>query len=380
MPNHARERAWTARTHSDRILSGPRPATMRQQLAALSGRDGLDGAPDQYGTGGPVQELEERVALLLGTEAAVLFPTGVMAQQVALRYGADLLRRDTVGLHPLGHLEVHEHQAHTQLSGLRSVWPTTERRNPTAAEVAALGERISTLLIELPLRDAGFVLPTWQELVDVVGAARAAGARVHFDGARLWESTPYLGRGLAEIAGLADSVYVSFYKTLGGISGAVLAGTADLARYARVWQRRYGGSIFQQWPVAVAALAGLERELPRVAEYVAHARTVAEALAGLPGARVFPAPPHTHQFQLWLPHPAEALNEAALAQAEEEKVFFVGGWRETAIPGTAMAEVTVAEPALGWSAEDVAEVGARFLGRVATVATNGAITVTVTES
>ena len=61
------------------------------------------------------------------------------------------------------------------------------------------------------------------------------------------------------------------------------------------------------------------------------------------------------------------LNEAAVAQAEEEKVFFVGGWRETAVPGMAMAEVTVVEPALGWSAEDVVEVGSRFLGRVARV-------------
>lgn len=364
-----RERMWAARAASDRILSGPRPVSMREQLQALTDRDGLDGPPDAYGTGGPVQELEERVALLLGTEAAVLFPTGVMAQQVALRYGADLLGRNTVAVHPLGHLEVHEHQAHAQLSGLRSVWPTTERRNPTAAEVAALGERVSTVMLELPLRDAGFVLPTWDELVEVVGAARAAGARVHFDGARLWESAPYLGHGLAEIAGLADSVYVSFYKTLGGLSGAVLAGTAELAKYARVWQRRYGGSIYQQWPVAVTALAGLERELPRVDEYVRHARTVATALAELPGVRVFPEPPHTHQFQLWLPYSAEVLTEAAVGMAEEEKVFFVGGWQKSAVPGMAIAEVTVAEPALGWSADDVVEAGTRFLARVGAAAT-----------
>lgn len=370
MPN-SRERLWAARAASHRILSGTRPVSMRERLVALAEREGLDGAPDMYGAGGPVQELEERVALLLGTEAAVLFPTGVMTQQVALRYGAELLGRPAVGLHPLGHLEVHEHQAHAQLSGLRSVWPTTERRNPTAAEVAALAEPVSTLLLELPLRDAGFVLPTWEELFDVVAAARTAGARVHFDGARLWESTRYLGHSLTEIAALADSVYVSFYKTLGGFSGAVLAGTEDLARYARVWQRRYGGSVFQQWPVALAALEGLERELPRVDEYVAHARIVASALAGLPGARVFPEPPHTHQFQLWLPYPAAALNEAAVAMAEEEKVVFVAGWRDAGAPGMAMAEVTVADAGLEWTAEEVAEVGERFLARVAAVAAEG---------
>ena len=125
---------------------------MRQQLAAIEARGGLDAPGDFYGAGGPVEELEERVASLLGKEAAVFFPTGVMAQQVALRYVAELTGRPAVGLHPLGHLEVHEGQAHAQLTGLRSVWPTTARRNPTADEIAAIPEPISTLLLELPLR------------------------------------------------------------------------------------------------------------------------------------------------------------------------------------------------------------------------------------
>lgn len=361
MTDIIRERIWAARLGSDRMLSGSAPVTMRRQLAALAGGAGLDGPTDFYGVGGPVGELEERVALLLGTEAAVFFPTGVMAQQVALRYGAELLGRSAVGMHPLSHLEVHEHHAYAQLSGLRAVWPTTAPRNPTAVEVAAIGEPISTMMFELPMRDAGFVLPSWDELVAAVDASRAVGARVHFDGARLWESTIHLGRTLSEIAALADSVYVSFYKTLGGISGSALAGTAELAAYARKWQRRYGGSIFQQWPVALSALAGLDAELPRVDGYVRHAGTIATALAGLPGARVYPEVPHTHQFQLWLPHSAAALNEAALVLAEEEKVWFVHGWRDTALPGVAMAEVTVAGPGSEWSAEEVAEVGARFL-------------------
>ena len=89
-------------------------------------------------------------------------------------------------------------------------------------------EPFGTLMLELPLRDAGFVLPTWDELTDTVEAARERDAVVHFDGARLWECTPHFGRPLPEIAGLADSVYVSFYKSLGGLSGAALAGSADL--------------------------------------------------------------------------------------------------------------------------------------------------------
>jgi threonine aldolase len=269
-----------------------------------------------------------------------------------------------VALHPAGHLEVHERRAYADLTGLSSVHPTIALRNPTAEEITALAEPVGTVLFELPMRDAGFVLPTWAELTEACAATRAIGARVHFDGARIWESTPYLNRGLPEIAGLADSTYVSFYKTLGGLSGAALAGTAALAAYARTWRHRYGGQLFQQWPAVLAALIGLDRELPRIPDYVRHARTIATALAELPGAVVYPTPPHTHQFRLWLPYPAARLNEAVLAMAEEEKIWFAAGWQDTGMPGQAMVEIVAQAPALEWSPQDVIETGLRLLDRV----------------
>jgi threonine aldolase len=364
MSDNTRQRRLAALRACERVLSGVRPATMRERLADLDAGGDLDGQPDFYGDG-PVAALEERVAELLGTEAAVFFPTGTMAQQVALRYGADRIGHPTVALHPLGHQEVHERHTYAHLGGLRSIRTTTAPRNPTSEEITALAEPVSTVVIELPLRDAGFVLPSWDELAAVSTTARVIGARVHFDGARIWESTPYLAHSLSEIAGLADSTYVSFYKTIGGISGAALAGTAELASYARVWRHRYGGKVFQQWPAALTALTGLDRELPRIPGYVRHARTVAAALTALPGARVHPEPPHTHEFRLWLPYPAEALNDTALALAEEEKVWFADGWQDTEVPGMAMTEITVATPALEWTTKDITEVGERFLGRVA---------------
>lgn len=348
---------------ADRILSGVRPATMREELAALLAADDLDRPTDHYGDG-VVAELEEQVAGLLGMAAAVFFPTGTMAQQVALRHGAELTGCDAVAVHPLGHQELHERDAYAQLTGLRGIRPTTEPRNPRAEEIIALGEPVGTVVLELPMRDAGFVLPSWDELVAVSAAAREAGARVHFDGARLWESTPHLGHSLAEIAGVADSVYVSFYKSLGGLSGCVLAGTARLGEYARAWRHRYGGLVFQQWPAALAAQRGLRTVLPRLPEYVRHARTVAAAMQTLPGARVFPSPPHTQAFRLWLPHPAEALNEAALALAEEEGLWFAAGWTDADVPGLAMAEIRTAEDALAWTADDVVAVGTRLLARL----------------
>ncbi|MGC5022086.1 threonine aldolase family protein [Micromonospora sp. DT47] len=359
-----RARQIAALRGCDRILSRARPTSVDEQLAVMRATAEPDVLPDFYGEGGAVEALERRVAELLGTPAVAFFPTGTMAQQVAMRYGAEVTGRTAVGLHPLSHPLMYERDAYAVLGGLRAVLTTQAPRNTDAEEVAALAEPIGTLLLELPLRDAGFVLPTWDELTATVAAARARGARVHVDGARLWESTSWLGRSLPEIVGLVDSVYVSFYKSLDGISGAALAGDEELVRYARTWRHRYGGQIFQQWPAALSALAGLTHELPRLAGYVAHARTVAAALAELPGARVFPAPPHTHQFRLWLPHPARALDDANLALAEEEKAWFVGGWRDSEVPGLAMAEVTAAGPALEFDAAQVVELGERFLRRV----------------
>jgi threonine aldolase len=364
-------RRFDTRRGCRRILSGVRPATLREQLAQLaegaSGSYDLDEAPDMYGDG-VVEALEERVAGLLGTEAAAYFPTGTMAQQVALRCWAERTGNPVVAMHPLAHPEMHERQAFSQLSGLRSVWPTTAWRMASAAEIADFEEPFGTLMLELPLREAGFVLPTWAELQATVAAARARDAVVHVDGARLWETTAHFGRTLPEIAELADSVYVSFYKTLGAPSGAALAGPAEFVAQAKAWRHRYGGRLYQQWPTALAALAGLDRELPRLDEYVAHAKVVAaamaEALARVPGARVTPAVPHTHQFQVELPLPADALIEAGARLEEETGQSLFRGWWVPGAPEVARTEVTVAAAALEWSAEDVRKAVAEFLALV----------------
>ncbi|MDX3097248.1 beta-eliminating lyase-related protein [Streptomyces sp. ME19-03-3] len=352
----------------DRVLSHGKPATMRERLAGLAGREGLDGPVDMYGDG-IVAELEHRVAGLLGTEEAVWFPTGTMAQQVALRCWAGRTGSPVVALHPLAHPEVHERGALSALSGLRTVHPTTARRIPAADEVRGMDEPFGTLMLELPLRDAGFVLPTWDELTATVAAARERDAVVHFDGARLWECLPHFGRPLDEIAGLADSVYVSFYKSLGGIAGAALAGPADFAAEARTWRHRYGGLLFQQWPSVLAALDGLDHELPRLPQYVAHAKTVAaalrQALAGTGWVRVHPQEPHTHQFQVWLAQSPDVLNEATVRQAEETKTVLFGRWSEAEVPGVSMTEVTVGASALEWDAAAVAEAVVDFTRFVA---------------
>ncbi|MFE3553751.1 threonine aldolase family protein [Streptomyces sp. NPDC059193] len=360
--------AWRG---AGRMLSRSlRDATVAELLEPLAAAPyDMDQPADLYGDG-VVADLERRVADLLGTEDAAFFPSGTMAQQVALRCWAGRTGNPVVALHPMSHPERWEGGALSAVSGLRVAHPTTEARQPSAQEVAGLAEPFGTLMLELPLRDAGFVLPSWEELEELADAAREQEAVVHFDGARLWESTVHFGRPLAEIAGLADSVYVSFYKSLGGLSGAALAGPRAFVEETRVWRHRYGGQIFRQFPQALAALAGLERELPRLPSYVAQARMVAAALgpafaeAGIPWSRVHPEPPHTHQFQVWLPYDPEHLTEVSVRVAEETGRVLFRRWWPAPVPGLAVTEVEVTEPGLSWTGAEVAEAVAAFAARL----------------
>ncbi|MFF7543619.1 threonine aldolase family protein [Streptomyces canus] len=368
-----RARRISAYHRANRALARPGLlAPLRERLSLLDGVDtlyDLDEPSDLYGNG-IVEALEEKVAGLLGKEAAAFFPTGTMAQQVALRCWAGRTGNPTVALHALAHPEMYERDAFREVSGLRPVQVTSEPRQPTADEIRGFEEPFGALMLELPLRDAGFVLPTWEELTEVVEAARERDAVVHFDGARLWETTVHFGRPLAEIADLADSVYVSFYKSLQAFGGAALAGPKTLIDEAKTWRHRYGGAVFQQFPTVLSALAGLERELPRLPEYVTHARVVAAALreglaeAGVPWARVHPEVPHTFDFQVWLPYGVDELSEAAIRQSEETgTALFINPWDEKG-PGLSLTEVHVRGAALEWTAADVRTAAADFVARL----------------
>ena len=98
----------------DRFLAGHGPVRAGDQLAAIP----ADAAPDRYGDGGVVAELEGEIAGLLGKPAAVFFPSGTMAQQSVLRVHADRRGRRTVVFHPMCHLDRHEGEAYQRLHHL----------------------------------------------------------------------------------------------------------------------------------------------------------------------------------------------------------------------------------------------------------------------
>lgn len=221
----------------------------------------VDPGTPPNGPGGPVAVLERRVASLLDKQEALFFPSGTMAQQVALRIHADRRGRRGFACHPQSHLEVWEHHGYSVVHGLHCHPAGDRHRLLTLADLAAVGEPLAAVVWELPQRDIGGVLPEWDDLVAQTTAMRERGAATHLDGARLWEAQTFYRRPFPEIAALFDTVYVSLYKALQGTGGAILAMDTALAAEARIWRRRLGGDVADAWPLALAAMlesAGVE--------------------------------------------------------------------------------------------------------------------------
>ena len=313
------------RDGSERSLRGHGLGSAADALAELGTLSAEELTADTYGTGGTVSALESEVRELLGKPAAVFMPSGTMAQQIALRVHADRRGRRVVAFHPTCHLELHEDKAYQRLHGLIGRPLGDGRELLSLADLEGVHEPLAALLIELPQREIGGRLPAWDDLAALVESARERGAAVHLDGARLWECGPFYARPLSDIAGLFDTVYVSFYKGLGGLSGSMLLGEDDVIAEAREWRRRHGGTLFQLWPYAAAGLAGLRLRLPRMAAYVEHAKAIAAVLAGIEGVQVVPDPPQTPMMHLHLDTTAAQVIAGIRRLATEHRLWTWGG-------------------------------------------------------
>lgn len=338
--------ATTVRRACTRFLSHHYPSSPQSQLAELAAWTDPELEADRYGTGRLIADFEAEVATLLGKEAALFLPSGTMAQPIALRIWAERAGRRAVAFHPTCHLELHEESAYRVLHGLHGVLVGNQHQPLTRADLDGVREPLAALLLELPQREIGGQLPSWDELNAQCAWARERGVALHLDGARLWECRPFYGRPYATIAELFDSVYVSFYKILGGIAGAALAGPADLIAEARVWQRRQGGNLARLFPYVLAARKGLNERLGRIDAYVAHAQAVAAAIATLPALTVQPQSPQTNMFHLFVRGERAALEQALLEVAAESGVWLFHPLRPSQLPGHWMTEWVVGDAGL----------------------------------
>ncbi|MBI3667140.1 MAG: amino acid lyase [Acidobacteria bacterium] len=241
---------------------GPRlaPSEYGRVLAELGEKD-----RDTYCVGGAVEALESRMAALLGKERAMFFPTGTMANHVALRVHAGDRRR--VLLQRESHTYNDEGDGPQLLSGLSLVPLASGRATFTLEEVEAEiqhfegGYRavpVGAIAIESPVRRRLGETFDFNEMKKISEFARRNQIGLHMDGARLLLAPPYTGRKPAEYAALFDTVYVSLYKYLGAGSGAILAGPRSLIEKLPAIRHTMGGMVFGAWMSAAIALDRLE--------------------------------------------------------------------------------------------------------------------------
>ena len=256
----------------------------------LDGDDYLDG----YGSGAGLAAFEAEIAELFSKESGVFMPTGTMAQQIALRVWCDRHKNHKIAMHPTAHLEFAEHLGYHFLHGMQRLQfgaPEFLRdRMLTVKDFERLDQEPGAILLELPYRPLGGPLPTWDELLAIREWATERGIRMHLDGARIWQCRPFYGKEYHEIAALFDSVYVSFYKDIGGLCGAMLLGPSEFIAEARVWQIRHGGRLRTQGPFWATAKLGLKRVLPQIDQWVAKAQEAAAILSSF-GPTDQPLPP-----------------------------------------------------------------------------------------
>jgi len=336
------------------------PAAMFRALADRAGP-----RLDVYGGGDSVKRLESRVARLLGKPAAVLLPSGTMAQQIAVRIWCDRKRCSTIGFHPHCHLEVHEERGYERLHGLHAR-PIGDPDNLlTRVDLDRVSEPLGVLLLELPQRDIGGQLPSWRELRAQTAWARRHGVALHLDGARLWLCGPLYKRPLREIAALFDTVYVSLYKDLGGLGGCVLAGAKDVIAEARVWRIRHGGRLSTYEPMALSAELGLDEVLPRMPAFVRKAKEIGVALAAIDGVDVVPDPPQAAMLHVHVRGEHERVVEALLEIAKERRTLIAGYFNKTKVARIQMTEISVGSPTLDVPTSEIAELYAELVSRAA---------------
>lgn len=216
---------------------------------------------DFYSTGGAVEELELKFARLLDKPAAILLPTGTLANHLAVRKLAGADRRVLVQAE--SHLYNDSGDCAQILSGLNLIPLAPGRSTFEVAEVRSWVERsalgrvetpVGAIVIESPVRRMDHQMFDARTMEQISAYARERGIRLHLDGARMFTLPYHSGKSVREYAAWFDTVYVSLWKHFNGASGAILAGPESVIRPLLQTRRMFGGSLPQAWPLM--ALAG----------------------------------------------------------------------------------------------------------------------------
>ena len=305
-------------------VTKPTPGMRAAMAAAEVGDDERDGDPT-------MRRLEERVAALLGKEASLFFPSGVMANQAAVWLHAP---RGTEVL-----ADVDAHLVHSEIAGVAALSGAQVLAvHPSGLVMSAVDLRkamrpvsryypaASLVCVENTHNGAGGKITHLAELRAIRDVAAERGLPVHMDGARLWNASAATGVSLPDFAACADTVMVAFSKGLGAPVGAALAGTAEAMERAWTARKLFGGAMRQSGMLAAAVLHALDHHMDRLCDDHANARVLADVIDGAGDARV--VPPDTNIVMIDLPPGRTAAPVVAACQA---RGVLVAEWSETRI-------------------------------------------------
>jgi threonine aldolase len=243
---------------------------------------------EQAGSDPTVHALCDRMAALLGKEAAVFLPSGTMCNVIAIlthcRAGEEVVAHQT------SHILTSEGGAHAAFTGVQ-IMPLAGARGIFTADDVRAAIRPRTryapqqrlLEVEQTANIGGGTVWPLAQLNEVATVARGEGWATHMDGARLMNACVASAISAKEMAASFDSVWVDFTKGLGAPLGAVLAGSADFIDAAWRWKQRLGGSMRQAGICAAACLYALDHHVDRLAEDHRHAKMLTRGLRQMPG-------------------------------------------------------------------------------------------------
>jgi len=258
---------------------------MREAMASAEvGDDVFAGDPT-------INRLQEKVAELLGKEAAIYVPSGSMANQTAIR--AQTQPGDEIITHEDNHIFHYEAGAPAALSGC-SLRLLSGRRGLFDADAvrAALRPKdshfpqSSLIVIENTHNRGGGTCWSIDAIADIRKVADEHGLKMHLDGARLMNACAAKGHKPTEYTKYFDTVSICFSKGLGAPVGSAVASTTETIKRVHRFRKMFGGGMRQGGIIAAGALHAIENHVDRLADDHTNAKTLAVALAEMPGLSI----------------------------------------------------------------------------------------------
>ena len=294
-------------------------AEMRKVMAAAEVGD------DVYGEDPSINRLEERIAGMLGKEAAMYVPSGTMSNQIAVKLhtqpGDELICEENCHVYNLesGGIAFHSQVQVKAIRGSYGVMPKEEVLNAIRMENIHY-PRTALLSVENTHNRAGGTIYPLEAITELATIARDHKITMHLDGARLFNASIATGIPAADYAAPFDTISICFSKGLGAPVGSALVGSEALIRRARKYRKIFGGAMRQAGILAAACLYALEHNIERLREDHEKARRLAKGLRTLPGIDVNARQLQTNIIMILVDRPdmtafdlAEKLYESGLA-------------------------------------------------------------------